>query len=181
MSLKLVLKSWHRLLHWLTALLPTWTNSSLPTWTHSALVLPLRLTCSWSSSSPLPCSRPPKKSITLAPPLATAPPTARAVAATIPGYGSPAPPPWPVAIHCSLAPPTTPSHTPSLARFTSPDCTVVLTADDLHLVSSPATPPKTEGGRVWVHRPNFWVMLTLQKVTAPPTKLINWAIVSPAS
>ena len=29
------------------------------------------------------------------------------------------------------------------------------------VVSSPATPPKTEGGRVWVHWLNFWVVLTL--------------------
>ena len=27
----------------------------------------------------------------------------------------------------------------------------------------------------------IWVMLTLQKVIAPPTKLINWTIVPPAS
>ena len=43
------------------------------------------------------------------------------------------------------------------------------------------SPKRTEGGKVWVHRPNFWVMLTLQKVTASPTKLINWTIVPPAS
>ena len=57
---------------------------------------------------------------------------------------------------------------------------------DPSLVPPPPPPPpphpkRTEGGRVWVHRPNFWVMLMLQKVTAPPTKLINWTIVPPAS